>query len=225
MKSLLESFVTGLGNQLGLVCAGLLIAALGVILGNVIPATQRRKSNIKKDYLQGRSIGSMESKMQNSRLIRVLALSARGFTHTYRSILTSHVANGGRLEFLLAEPNSALMQEASEMEQRGPGAITQSLHATIELIGAIWSDAKRVAEREGKSTGTIEARFYHTEIRNPIIMCIGNDNKLYAWISVLIPPKAAAECQMLEYFNGSDCAEYFNLVWRRYESTAHHWRE
>ena len=64
MKSLLESFVTGLGNQLGIVCAGLLIAALGVILGNVIPATQRRKSNIKKVYLQGRSIKTRQLKLK-----------------------------------------------------------------------------------------------------------------------------------------------------------------
>ena len=190
------------------------IGFLSTIVTRVQTSIELRAYGIKKIYPHGRNIKSLERKMQNCKTIKVLGFSALGFTHSYRKILTEHIAKGGKVEFLLAKENSELVVEATQMEGRGSEAITNSIEQTLELLGAIKKDALKRAEHADSTCGSIEIRQYNTEIRNQLVIC-KDDKETCAWMSILIPPLPAVECRMIEYSETDDCVAYYDIIWER----------
>jgi hypothetical protein len=195
------------------------VSVFSIISSRVSTGASFSAYGIKRLYPHGRNIKSLEKKMQNCKTIKVLGFSALGFTYSYRRILTEHIAKGGKLEFLLAKENSELVVDATQMEGRGSKAITNSIEQTLELLGAIKKDALKKAEHVDSICGSIEIRQYNTEIRNQLIICV-DEKGSYAWMTILIPPKSASECRMIEYSDPSDCIDYYNVIWQRSSSTS-----
>lgn len=179
-----------------------------------------RNNGIKCIHPKGQSVRSMTKmiKSDTCKEIRVLGLSALGFSHSYRSDLTNFIASGGNIKYLLSKPEGQFVIQASQMEGRPDNSIADSVKQSIDVIRAINEDAKRLANQNQRSCGTIELRYYDTEIRNQLILCIDNKNKTYAWLTIFTPPSVAVSCQMIEYVDAKDCVDYFNIIWQRHEN-------
>lgn len=179
-----------------------------------------RNNGIKCIHPKGQSVRSMTKmfKSDTCKEIRVLGLSALGLSHSYRDDLTKFIANGGNIKYLLSKPEGQFVIQASQMEGRPDNAVADSVKQSIDIIRAINKDAKELANKKQRSCGTIELRYYDTEIRNQLVLCIDNKNKAYAWLTISIPPSVAVSCQMIEYVDAEDCVDYFNLIWKRHEN-------
>ena len=149
--------------------------------------------------------------------IKILGFSAQGFTHSYRYELTKFVARGGHLQYLLSKQDTLFIKQAAEMEGRSEDAISESVNSAIELITSIYRDAKKLSRKQDRTIGTVEVRLYDTEIRNQLLLCTDSNNCTSAWMSILIPPLAAVNCQMIEYSDAGNCIDYFNTIWNRHE--------
>lgn len=178
-----------------------------------------QNNGIKRIHAKGQAVKSFEKMLRSDKCkeIKVLGFSAHGFTHSYRSELTKYVASGGHIKYLLSNPDTLFVRQAAEMEGRSENSISNSVNSSIEIINKISQDAKEHAKRNGRTSGTIEVRFYDTEIRNQLLLCTDNDNNTIAWMSILTPPLAAVNCQMIEYSDAENCIEYFNIIWNRHE--------
>ncbi len=184
-----------------------------------VMTTDLQDIGIKQIYPKGQAVKSIEKELKSDmcKEIRVLAFSAEGFTHSYRYELTNFVARGGHLKYLLSRQDTLFIQQAAEMEGRSKDAITKSVNTAIDLISSIYRDAEERSIKNGRTNGTIEVRLFDTEIRNQLIMCTDSKNRTSAWMSILIPPRAAVNCQMIEYTDAENCIAYFNTIWKRHE--------
>ncbi len=192
---------------------------LSAIITKLQKGLELHSNGIKRIYPYGKNIKSLEKTMKNCTTIKILGFSALGITHSYRRVLTNHLAKGGKLEFLLAKEDSEITTEASLMENRGTKAIANSIGETFELLKAIKIDSEKEAEKTGKKCGDIEVRQYNTEIRNQLIICINSEKEeVSAWMSILLPPLPAVECKMIEYSEPSDCVRYYDTIWNRHET-------
>lgn len=192
------------------------VGFLSAIITKLQMSIELRTNGIKRVYPQGRNIKALEKRMQNCRTIKVLGFSAQGFTHSYRKVLTAHIARGGKIEYLLAKENSDFVVEAAQMEGRSDTVIADSIMQTLDLLRAIKQDALKEAQRIGASCGDIEVRQFNTEIRNQLVIC-RDDKETCAWMSILLPPLPAVECRMIEYSEPGDCVAYYDLIWDRAE--------
>lgn len=174
---------------------------------------------IKKIHLKGQSVESFESVLRSDRCkeIKIFALSAQGFIHYYREDLTQFVARGGNLKLLLAKDDTLFIRQASEMENRNARSIGNTIELSMDILHGIYRDAEEIARLKGSINGTIEVRLFDTEMRNPVIICSDIDNITTAWLSILIPPLPAINCNMIEYSDVEPCMKYFNKVWSRHE--------
>lgn len=181
--------------------------------------TDLKNNGIKRIYPKGQAIKSLEEALKSDRCneIKILAFSAEGFMHSYRSEITKFVACGGHLKCLLSKQDTLFIKQASEMEGRSENAIAGSINSSIEIILSIYKDAKNLPRKNRSRNGTIEIRLYDTEIRNQLILCTDRDNCTSAWMSILIPPLAAVNCSMIEYSDTRNCIDYFNTIWNRHE--------
>ena len=184
-----------------------------------VMTTDLQDIGIKQIYPKGQAVKSIEKELKSDmcKEIRVLAFSAEGFTHSYRYELTNFVARGGHLKYLLSKQDTLFNQQAADMEGRSKDAITKSVNTAIDLISLIYRDAEEISLKNGRTNGTIEVRLFDTEIRNQLILCTDSKNRSSAWMSILIPPRAAVNCQMIEYTDAENCIAYFNTIWNRHE--------
>ena len=106
-----------------------------------------RNNGIKRVYAPGEHSRTLKKQLAEARAIQLLALSGYGFAHAYRRILTDCVARGGTVEYLLAQPGTAYMKDAAEIEGRGADSISEEVGETLKLLEAIRRDA---AEKAGK---------------------------------------------------------------------------
>lgn len=182
-------------------------------------ATDLQNCGIKRIHLKGQAIKSFEESLKSDmcKEIKILGFSAQGFTHSYRYELTKFVASGGHLQYLLSKQDTLFIKQAAEMEGRPENAITESVNSAIELISLIYREAKNLSKKQGHTLGTVEVRLYDTEIRNQLLLCTDSNNCTSAWMSILIPPLAAVNCQMIEYSDAENCIDYFNTIWNRHE--------
>ncbi|MCR4935787.1 MAG: hypothetical protein K5990_04805 [Oscillospiraceae bacterium] len=202
------------------VVSSIISASLVSILSEKIKLSFDLQNNsIKHIHSKGQAVKSFEKKLRSKacKEVKVLGFSAQGFTHSYRSELVNFVASGGHLQYLLCKPEGTFIRQAAEMEGRSPTAILDSVVASIEIIRLIYDEAKERAQRNQRTCGTIEVRYYETEIRNQLLLCVDNENNYYAWLSILLPPLAAVNCQMIEYSDATECVNYFNTIWKRHE--------
>ena len=182
-------------------------------------AADLQNCGIKRIHLKGQAIKSFEESLKSDmcKEIKILGFSAHGFTHSYRYELTRFVASGGHLKYLLSKQDTLFIKQAAEMEGLSENAITESVNAAIEIIRSIYRDAKNRLRKQGDTIGTVEVRLYDTEIRNQLLLCTDSNNCTSAWMSILIPPLAAVNCQMIEYSDAENCIDYFNTIWNRHE--------
>jgi len=54
-------------------------------------------------------------------------------------------------------------------------------------------------------------------MREQLILCTDQSGRRTAWLSLLIPPLPALECNMIEYRDAEDCVDYYEAVKRRSE--------
>ena len=109
-----------------------------------------RNNGIKRVYAPGEHSRALKKQLAEARAIQLLALSGYGFTHAYRRILTDCVARGGTVEYLLAQPGTAYMKDAAEIEGRGADSISEEVGETLKLLEAI-RRGRRGKGREAES--------------------------------------------------------------------------
>ena len=182
-------------------------------------------------YAPGEHSRALKKQLAEARAIQLLALSGYGFTHAYRRILTDCVARGGTVEYLLAQPGTAYMKDAAEIEGRGADSISEEVGETLKLLEAnenpyppsprvleaIRRDAAEKAGKQKAEPGRVLVRYFHTEMREQLILCTDQSGRRTAWLSLLIPPLPALECNMIEYRDAEDCVDYYEAVKRRSE--------
>lgn len=94
-----------------------------------------RNNGIKRVYAPGEHSRALKKQLAEARAIQLLTLSGYGFTHAYRRILTDCVARGGTVEYLLAQPGTAYIKDAAEIEGRGADSISEEVGETLEAAG------------------------------------------------------------------------------------------
>ena len=77
----------------------------------------------------------------------------------YRRILTDCVARGGTVEYLLAQPGTAYMKDAAEIEGRGADSISEEVGETLKLLEAIRRDAAEKAGKQKAEPGRVLVRY------------------------------------------------------------------
>lgn len=146
-----------------------------------------RNNGIKRVYAPGEHSRTLKKQLAEARAIQLLALSGYGFTHAYRRILTDCVARGGTVEYLLAQPGTAYMKDAAEIEGRGADSISEEVGETLKLLEAIRRDAAEKAGKQKAEPGRVLVRYFHTEMREQLILCTDQSGRRTAWLSLLIP--------------------------------------
>lgn len=186
-------------------------------LSALVIRIDHRNNGIKRGYAPGEHSRALKKQLAEARAIQLLALSGYGFTHAYRRILTDCVARGGTVEYLLAQSGTAYMKDAAEIEGRGADSISEEVGETLKLLEAIRRDAAEKAGQQRAEPGRVLVRYFHTEMREQLILCTDQSGRRTAWLSLLIPPLPALECNMIEYRDAEDCVDYFEAVKRRSE--------
>ena len=176
-----------------------------------------RNNGIKRVYAPGEHSRTLKKQLAEARAIQLLALSGYGFTHAYRRILTDCVARGGTVEYLLAQPGTAYMKDAAEIEGRGADSISEEVGETLKLLEAIRRDAAEKAGKQKAEPGRVLVRYFHTEMREQLILCTDQSWRRTAWLSLLIPPLPSRDCNMIEYRDAEDCVDYYEAVKRSSE--------
>lgn len=154
-----------------------------------------RNNGIKRVYAPGEHSRALKKQLAEARAIQLLALSGYGFTHAYRRILTDCVARGGTVEYLLAQPGTAYMKDAAEIEGRGADSISEEVGETLKLLEAIRRDAAEKAGKQKAEPGRVLVRYFHTEMREQLILCTDQSGRRTAWLSLLIPAASGAGVQ------------------------------
>lgn len=189
----------------------LVISFLSVIIKRMELYISHRNFGIKRIYSQGQNIKSMQSAIDDASEIKVIAFTAINFLTVNRKRLTKFIVRQGNLQLLLAKSDSDLIKEALLMEGREKSG-SNELNVSLDIVNAILCDAKVAAH--GSPIGSIEVRYYSTEIRNQMISCIDKkENKAQSWLSVLIPPDSAMDSLMIEFDDSEKCLRYFNTIW------------
>ena len=85
------------------------------------------------------------------------------------------------------------------------------------VLEAIRRDAAEKAGKQKAEPGRVLVRYFHTEMREQLILCTDQSGRRTAWLSLLIPPLPALECNMIEYRDAEDCVDYYEAVKRRSE--------
>ena len=87
----------------------------------------------------------------------------------------------------------------------------------LRVLEAIRRDAAEKAGKQKAEPGRVLVRYFHTEMREQLILCTDQSGRRTAWLSLLIPPLPALECNMIEYRDAEDCVDYYEAVKRRSE--------
>ena len=193
------------------------VGCLSALVTRLQIRIDHRNNGIKRVYAPGEHSRTLKKQLAEARAIQLLALSGYGFTHAYRRILTDCVARGGTVEYLLAQPGTAYMKDAAEIEGRGADSISEEVGETLKLLEAIRRDAAEKAGKQKAEPGRVLVRYFHTEMREQLILCTDQSGRRTAWLSLLIPPLPALECNMIEYRDAEDCVDYYEAVKRRSE--------
>ena len=166
-------------------------------------------------YERGQAVPSFEKALRsdNSKELKVLGFSAEGFLHTYRKDLIRFLGKGNSIKVLLSSPKTDFTQQASEMENRPKDAIDQSIKSALSILQAIHESV----EKTSTITGSIEIRFYDTEIRNQCLICTNYLGASEAWLTLLMPPLSATNCPMVKLSDPADCENYFTTIWERHK--------
>ena len=189
------------------------------IEGAIAALNDYTANNIRQIHPKGQAVKTFEQmlKSPSCRRLRILGFSAQGFTHSYRSELINLLSAGGDIQYLLSNPGTQFIEQASEMEGRPSSAIGESVSVSFDIIRAIITKAQKRAKERGTVCGSFEIRYYDTELRNQMMICEETDGKQHAWMTVLTPPLAAVNCPMIEFTDATRCVDYFNTVWNRHE--------
>ena len=75
------------------------------------------------------------------------------------------------MEYLLAQPGTAYMKDAAEIEGRGADSISEEVGETLKLLEAIRRDAAEKAGKQKAEPGRVLVRYFHTEMREQLILC------------------------------------------------------
>jgi phosphopantetheine adenylyltransferase len=163
---------------------------------------------IKRIYARGTNIKSMEKSLLSVKELYIIAYAGDGFIQGHREVLKKALQNSASIFVLVGTKNSDYLKEASRMENLSDNHIDNKVDTVIDELKTIKALSKN-------TKGTIEARCYNTELRNPMIIC-KNDEITKAWVTIFIPPKRAADCLMVEFEKKEkvdDCLLCFNTIW------------
>lgn len=217
MKSMEE-----LLNLLKDISDGLLWAVVGAIMGASSIVTligvkikeyfYAKNVGISRIHKRGRNLKSMTRTMKKASCIKILGFMPIYFIRDHQELLVDMVRNGSRIKILTSDPQSPLIKELCLIERQTEDDIANDYPALINLLKCI------KAQAGSESTGSIELRKYHTEIRNPVIICEDKKGKKVAFLTVSLPPKRSIDVMMLEFCN-RECLTvegYFDKIWERH---------
>ena len=149
-------------------------------------------------HKKGQNIKNTINAIKSSRQIKVIAIMPYSFIFDYKELLVKIIKEGCNIKFLVCAPKSLLLKELSQMERYANNDISKQYDLIINLL-------KSIKENAGaEATGSIEVRMYNTEIRNPAIICIDENNNKSAFLTLSIPPYRSIDSIMIEY-RGSNC--------------------
>ena len=149
-----------------------------------------RNNGIKRVYAPGEHSRTLKKQLAEARAIQLLALSGYGFTHAYRRILTDCVARGGTVEYLLAQPGTAYMKDAAEIEGRGADSISEEVGETLKLLEAIRRDAAEKAGKQKAEPGRVLVRYFHDGDARTADSLYGSERAAYG-LAVAADPAAS----------------------------------
>ena len=83
------------------------------------------------------------------------------------------------------------MKDAAEIEGRGADSISEEVGETLKLLEAIRRDAAEKAGKQKAEPGRVLVRYFHTEMREQLILCTDQSGRRTAWLSLLIAASGA----------------------------------
>lgn len=196
---------------------------VGILLTMIIDRIKQRKKKINADYTnfeiggqtygvyrRGENIPAFINSIKTSEKVMCISYAPFQMLFSYTPYFTEALENGCEMRFLIANSDSLLLKQISAIEDRNTDSIG---NAALESVSHLNTIVKKASK--SKKTGKIEARFYDTEIRNPITIFIDKYGKQKAFLTVSTPPKRSIECFMLEY-TGESCTDlinHFEAIW------------
>lgn len=180
-------------------------------------ATLRNTINIKKlgihrVHKEGKDINNMIKAIKKSRQIKIISFMPYNFVYDHKDKLVQKIKDGCNIKLLISNKDSLLLRELCQIKRNVDDDIAREFEPLINLL-------KNIKQEAGiDSTGMIEVRTYNTEIRNPSIICIGENESTAAFLTVSLPPKRSIDSLMLE-FKDDDCipvVNYFDKIWNRH---------
>ena len=174
---------------------------------------------VRRLYPKGHKIESFEQMLASPacRRFRMLAYSGVTFTLCYKNELKEFLASGGEVQYLLSNPKTVYLEQASSIHHRNQAShIAADVDSCIQAIQSILEDAESLAKKKGTRCGSFEVRFFDTELRNQLLICDDEDGNQSAWLTVLLPPLGAVNCTMIEYEKTDNCVQYFDTIWNRH---------
>lgn len=82
------------------------------------------------------------------------------------------------------------MKDAAEIEGRGADSISEEVGETLKLLEAIRRDAAEKAGKQKAEPGRVLVRYFHTEMREQLILCTGSERAAYG-LAVAADPAAS----------------------------------
>ena len=189
------------------------IGLFSVVLSKLKSGLAVKNNGIKKVYKYGKNIRAIEKAIENAKEVSQLAYNSHGFIENYKSILKKSMDNGCMYRFLMGNPKSIHLTGASSIVTGYDNHFADKVNLSVDLL-------KSMRETSSSARECVEVKFYNVKICNPVTIIKDKNDKVKAFLTILMPPKISRDCMMLE-FEGEDCDDivsYFNHIWSRIDN-------
>jgi len=127
----------------------------------------------------------LKAHISSAKCVKILFTTGQALSKIATDSFKALVRKGGKLQVLMSPPHSDFLEDVTELEKRND---PQSMHSEFD---ASYNFLKEVADEASKE-GCVQVGLSYTLLRQTITLCIDKNNKIWAWITMTMPPFRAA---------------------------------
>lgn len=126
----------------------------------------------------------MQDHIADSKMVKIITTTGYSLFHNNTNAFTTMLKRGGELRLLVPRPGSEFLKNVEKDERREAGALDSELINVVQDIKNALSDSC--------GAGHVYIGNIQSNLRQTVILCVKEDDSIWAWITMTLPPTRAA---------------------------------